>query len=142
MGIEIGLNTFDYQQIGKCFDEHEHVCVMYNSVFLNTNTLQRNIGCDDQVVIIFHNSSQYNSVLPEKLVSHGCTYELHFIACTVDMDGDFKWDGKIYCRHGKEHHQSWWVMNHNKGLFLQTVNGDYDGIEYRNIDVSVYVADT
>ena len=121
--------------------DHDHVCVMYNSVFSNTNSLQRNIGCDDQVVIIFHDSSDYNSVLPEKLVSHGYTYELRYIACTEDMDGDFKWDGKIYCRHGKEHHKSWWFINRRKGLFLQSVNGDYDDVDYSNIDVSVYVVD-
>ena len=105
MGIEEGTGVFDYQQLGGMFDDHEHVCVLYNSVFSNTNTLEGNIDCDDQVVIILHDAYDNDSVIPEVVTAHGMTYELRFMACTMDKDG-FKWDGKIYCRHGKEHHWS------------------------------------
>ena len=142
VGIETGMGMFDYRQLGGMFDDHEHVCVMYNSVFSNTRIVQRYIDYYDQVVIIFHDSREYNSELPEKFVSHGHTYELRFIACTVDMPGDFKWNGEIYCRHGKEHHKSWWVLNRHKGLFLHTVNGGFNDMEFGNVDVNVYVVDT
>ena len=83
MGIEEGTGFFDYQQLGELFDDHEHVCVLYNSVFSNTNTLERNIDCDDQVVIILHDAYDNDSVIPEVVRAHGMTYELWFMACTV-----------------------------------------------------------
>ena len=141
MGIEEGTIMFDYRQLGDMFDDHEHVCVLYNSVLSNTNTIEGNIKSDDEVVIILHNSNVYDSVIPEVVRSHGMTYELRFIACTVDMEDDFKWDGKIYCRHGKENHKSWWVQNRHKCIFLHTVNGGYNDMEYRSVDVSVYVVE-
>ena len=113
MGLEEGTEMLDYRQLGDMFDDHDHVCVLYNRVFSNSNTISRNISPDDEVVVILHNSDVYESVIPEMMRSHGKRYELRFIACTVDMDGTFKWDGKIYCRHGKENHQSWWVQNRN-----------------------------
>ena len=64
--------------------------------FSNTNTLEGNIHCDDQVVIILHDANDNESVIQEVVSTHGMTYELRFMACTVDMDGDYKWDGKIY----------------------------------------------
>ena len=110
MGLEEGIGMLDYHQLGEMFDDHEHVCVLYNSVFSNTNTLEGNINCDDQVVIILHDAYENDYVIPEVVTSHGMIYELHFITCTIDMDGDFKWDGEMYCRHGMEHHRSWWIQ--------------------------------
>ena len=85
MGLEEGTEVLNYRQLGDMFDDHDHVCVLYNRVFSNSNTLERNISPDDEVVIILHNSV-YESVIPEVVISHGKRYELRFIVCTVDKD--------------------------------------------------------
>ena len=64
---------------------------------------------------------------------------MRFISSTVSLNGNFKWEGKIYCRHGGCNHKSWWVLSRQKKIFLQTTSGFVDDLEYNDLDICVYV---
>ena len=120
------------------FNDHECVCVMNNSVLSNTRTQDRNIGHDYEIFIVY-DASDVDPVVTEQLQARGKVYELRFISSTDNLDGKCLWDGNIYFRHGKDHHKSWWVQNLHQPFFIQTPDGRYGDLDYKDVDVCVYV---
>lgn len=57
----------------------------------------------------------------------------------MHLDGSLKSDGKIYCIHGGDHHKSWWILDKEKNMFLQSIDGSRSGIEYYFVNVCIYI---
>ena len=130
----------DYEVLGGMFDDHEHVSVIYNSVLSDIFTHEYMININDEVIIMIYDGQTVEERIVGSIKAHGNTYELRFIALTVDHeDGNYKWDGKLFCRHGTQLHKSWWIKHRHKQLFMKTKNGTYDDIVINDVDICVYV---
>lgn len=79
--------------------------------------------------------------IEDKKQVHGNIYELRFVSKSINLEVEHRWDGKIYCKYGKDHHKSWWFQNNTTNMFLQTNDGNYSRINYNDVDVCVDVVE-
>ena len=110
----------------------------YITVFFNTN-IEEYVQVNDDIIIVVVDNMDNQTAIEEKLEGHNQVYELRFISCTVTLEGDYKWNGKIFCRHGGHHHKSWWVLQRHNKFFQQTPNGTFEDIDINEVDICVYV---
>ena len=66
LNIEIG-STFDYERLGDMFVDHEHVCVINNSVFSNTRVIDDYVSEEDDVIIVIYDEVDLENELHEEL---------------------------------------------------------------------------
>ena len=120
-------------------EDHEDTCVIYTSVLSTSRDLAQYVNDNDDIIMVICDEVVDEEYLPDLLTVNELEYELRFISSSFPQDAPFKWDGKIYCRHGGDNHPSWWVLHRNKNIFLQTRTGAHDNIDYFFVDVCVYV---
>ena len=111
-------------------EDHEDTCVIYTSVLTTSRDLAQYVNDNDDIIMVICDEVVDEEHLPDLLTVNEFEYELRFISSSFPQDAPFKWDGKIYCRHGGDNHPSWWVLHRNKNIFLQTRTGGLDNIDY------------
>ena len=121
------------------FEEHENVCVLFKSMVKDITDMFLFADENDEIIIIVYDEWVEGEEIAEYLTLQEEIFELRFISSTENLDNKYKWDGSIFCRHGGEHHKSWWVHKRHNKRFLQTKSGNCDGVYYSNVDVCVYV---
>ena len=132
-------SIYDAENLVRMFEDHDNVCVLYSSIFDNTQNIVGYVGVNDEIFIIVFDEVDDDWVIHDTLQAYGNVFELRFISSSVSLDGHFHWDGTMFCRHGGDHHKSWWVINRNQKCFLQTRDGSFNGLEYNKLNVCVYV---
>ena len=141
MNIDEG-SIYDPEDLVRMFEDHDDMCVIYSSLFYNTHDIERYAEVNDEIFILIFDEVDDDWVIQETLQAYGHVFELRFISSTVSLDGDFKWNGKMFCRHGGDHHKSWWFMNRKDTSFLQTKDGSFIDVQCNLMDVCVYVRNT
>jgi len=67
-------------------------------------------------------------------------YKLIYAAQTsTERGGEYKWDGKMFCRHGGDLHKSWWFQSRSNEISLELDGCLCDHLVCGDLDVCVYV---
>ena len=138
MNIDEG-SIYEPEDLVRMFDDHENMSVLFSSLFENTHDIEGYVGVNDEIFIVIFDEVDGDWVIQETLQAYGHVFDLRFISSTVSLDGDFNWNGKMFSRHGGDHHKSWWVLNKKENSFLQTKDGRLNGLDSHDVDVCVYI---
>ena len=139
MNVEI-TDQFNLERLEHMFVDHENVAVLYNSDCSNQQCIEEQVSEGDDIIIVIYDVVDLDYVLQEEMVVNGVGYELRFVSTTESLDGELKWNGNIYSRHGGNMYPSWWFMNRRSKFFLQMDDDGVHQVNKMDLDVSVYVA--
>ena len=128
-GYELNLES-----LKGIFSDHRKVCVISN-----TENMHEVVESHHQIIVITHDERGNDISIEDNVVINEKIFELRILFETSYFQRNYKWDGRIYTRHGGPLHQSWWVINRRKNISLHSIDGTHDWLNLWGLDVSVYV---